>query len=83
MAATPGSFTETGLLTSGGLRSFLPELERTDARYDRTVISEASYAANHVGNMTLHVVPGFDTQWVGGQLVVGYDEPLTEPRGIG
>ncbi len=80
-AAAPGSFTQSGLISKDGLRSFIPELEGTETRYGRTVIDNANYAANYVGNMPLNVFPGLDVQWVDGQLVVGHEGPLAESRG--
>ncbi|MGH1492705.1 MAG: hypothetical protein ACRBK7_25480 [Acidimicrobiales bacterium] len=80
-ATAAGSFTSSGLLAHAGLRSFLPELKRTDERYGRTVIAEADYATNYLGNMPVNLFPGLDAQRLDGQLVVGHEGPLAESRG--
>lgn len=80
-ASSDGSFTESGLLAHGGLRSFLRELTETDRRYGRTVIDREVYERHYLGNMPLNLFPGLDVQRRDGTPVVGSDGPLAESMG--
>ncbi|MFT7598712.1 MAG: hypothetical protein ACI8TP_001636 [Acidimicrobiales bacterium] len=80
-AQSPTSFTSSGLIAHEGLRSFEPELEQTDLRYQRTVISVSDYQHHYVGNMPLNLFPGLDVRREAGEVVVGHAEVLAESRG--